>query len=123
MTYTRKKRRGADSGFHRLAVDFDGVLMDRGTFGGAFDPAICLGRPIDGAAEALEELARRFELVVFSSRVRTPEGRAAVERWLEAHNLAGFFADITADKINALAYIDDRAVRFETWAAVVKEFG
>ena len=122
MTFKRTKRRGNETGFHRLAIDFDGVLMDRGTFNGPFDPAICLGRPVDGAAESLPRLARRFELVVFSSRARSPEGRDAIARWLDAHGLSTFFADITAEKVNALAYIDDRGVRFESWHDLLFKF-
>jgi len=103
------------SSFHIIAVDFDGVLAGKSRRGK-------LGKPIEGMITAIPKLAKRFELVVFSSRAIHPNGHQDIIAWLEKHNLKEYFSRITSTKINALAYLDDRAVRFSDWPATLDYF-
>lgn len=123
MSHTRNKPRDPDAGFHRLAVDFDGVLMCAVRVR-IFDPGACLGEPVIGTREALAHLSTRFTLSVFSCRATTIEGIDAIEAWLDKHDLRQYFkGGVSAIKPNALAYIDDRARRFDGWGPILKEFG
>lgn len=104
-----------------IAVDFDGVIhgYSKGWQDGTiYDP------PLPGALEALHELMQRYAVVVFTSR--EPE---AVKPWLEQFgfdvaldgnpdvqfwNYIGQIL-VTNRKLPAVAYIDDRGIRFENW--------
>lgn len=119
MIYTRKKKRPPESGLTRLAIDFDGVLMKKSR---AKSFAICNGAAMPGALDALKKLSTRWELVVFSARARTPQGVQAIWDWLALHGVAEFIKLVTPEKLNAVAYIDDRARRFESWKKVLMEF-
>ena len=35
--------------------------------------------------------------------------------WLKDHNLDKYISKVTAEKPRAVAYIDDKAVRFDSW--------
>lgn len=95
---------------YTVAVDFDGVIhrydspwVDAETIP---DP------PVDGAIEWLNAIADDFDVVIFTTRGATLEGRIAVGEWLD--NL-GFtrYREVTAHKVAALIYLDDRAMRFD----------
>lgn len=91
-----------------LAVDFDGVIhaYTKGWNGGA-----CYDDPSPGTLDALRELSKRYRLVVFTAR----HDLVAVAAWLQTHRMAHYFDDVTNRKPAAVAYIDDRAVRFTDW--------
>lgn len=111
-----------------VCVDFDGTLRP---WGGLFDDP----DPLPGAKGFMDKLRERdFQIVVFTSRLspqwhrdeeRVPaigayEQLDYIEWWLNRHGIP--FDDITAEKVPAEAYIDDRAFRFENWEATSKEF-
>lgn len=105
-----------------IAVDFDGVIhaYSKGWQDGTiYDP------PVIGAFQALMDLMAKYAVVIFTSR--EPE---QVKPWLEEQ--FGFNVALDGDpevqfwnhqgqllvtnrKLPALAYIDDRGIRFETW--------
>ena len=90
-----------------IAVDFDGVIYDR-------------GREVPGANYALQEIIDRgYRLVIHTLRARTPSGTSYVAEWLDEHDLP--YHDITAIKPDAICYIDDRAVHFTAWYEVLPE--
>jgi hypothetical protein len=97
-----------------LAIDFDGVVhaYSSGWHGGAI-----YDDPVQGCAEALRELSKRYELVLFTARGNLDD----VHLWLVEHHLRHFFKDITNRKPMAFAYLDDRAVRFHDWAGALVE--
>jgi hypothetical protein len=105
-----------------VAVDFDGVIhsYDKGWQDGTI-----YGEPVPGSLEALDVLLDRY--AVFVHTTRDPY---QVEGWLSARgvpcvidNGAGepeFWNDrgvvlVTRRKYPAVAYIDDRGIRFESW--------
>lgn len=105
---------------NRLAIDFDGVLMEK--VPARKKAAGLIGDPLPGALEALRALAPLWELVVFTCRADTIVGRVAVEDWLKRHDVLHLISYITNKKPIATAYIDDRAVRFVHWGKILEEF-
>jgi hypothetical protein len=96
-----------------LAIDFDGVVhrYSRGWQDGTiYDP------PVHGALEGLRRLAALgYDLVLYTTRVRDDIQREALNRWLRENGFHGIFSTVTDRKPLAVAYIDDRAIRFTTW--------
>ena len=95
-----------------LAVDFDGVLHEYSGLN-----ARGLNNPVAGATEAWTKLENAgYTLVVFTCR----EDIDRVQDWFRHY--FGFIPEITNKKPVALAYIDDRAIRFTNWADMCKYF-
>lgn len=97
-----------------LAVDFDGVIhsYENGWHGGSI-----YGELMEGCAEALRQLDKRYELVLFTARHNLED----VHLWLVTHHIRHLFHEITNRKPAAVAYLDDRAVRFTTWAQALED--
>ena len=95
-----------------LCVDFDGVLhaYTSGWMGAAVIP----DPPVPGAIAWLLEAVDRFEVVIYSSRSKDPEGREAMATWLR-HHLGSSTALLTFahEKPAAFLTIDDRAIKFD----------
>lgn len=113
-----------------IAVDFDGVIhrYSKGWQDGAiYDP------PMPGAIEGLRALMSRFAVFVFTTRraaqvadwlgdlgfaVRVDGEPACPEFWNARDVLL-----VANRKLPAVAYLDDRAVRFTDWARALKSLG
>jgi len=85
----------------RICVDFDGTIAE---YGGSWDDPP--GDPIPYAREFLTALAEFAEVVILTAR-----DPAAVRAWLRQHHFP--LLHVTNVKPPAMAYIDDRAVRFQ----------
>jgi len=104
-----------------VAVDFDGVIH---AYSRGWQDGTIYDEPMPGAIDGLKRLQQRYAVYVLTSR----EVEQVVP-WLEAFGL-----DVAADrppypafwnhqeqilvtnrKLPAVAYIDDRAVRFVDW--------
>jgi len=97
-----------------IAVDFDGVIH---AYGAGWLDGTCYDLPVPGAKAALETLhSSGFRVVVFTTR----QDLAAVATWLYFYNIP--YDELTNKKVPALAYIDDRAVRFTNWPDILKMF-
>ena len=95
-----------------LAIDFDGVIhkYSKGFKG--------LYNAYDVPMEGVEKVLKRFKeegyrLVVMSSRPVS-----VIIPWLKKYKLFSYFDDVTNQKIAAKYYIDDHALRFESWDQV-----
>jgi len=107
----------------RLMIDFDGVIHNyTGWNDGKLNE-----EAIPGAKEAIDSLSRRFTIVIFTTRASTssngPEQTdqllSDMEQWLKRHDI--YFDMITSEKLGAIAYIDDRGVRFTgNWEKTLK---
>lgn len=103
-----------------VAVDFDGVIhkYSRGWHGGSI-----YDEPVEGAFDALHELMLAHAVVVFTCRTPLPVAnwitdRSGIECVIE--HRANFWSRtgvllVTNKKYPAVAYIDDRGIRFENW--------
>lgn len=120
-----------------VAVDFDGVLhsYDKGWHDGTI-----YGDWKPGAVGALTQLMHRYAVFIHTTR-----NAKQVARWIErmsGHGIEcttrvprqgllrrpGFWSEravllVTNRKLAAVAYIDDRAVRFESWDQALNAVG
>jgi len=107
----------------RIMVDFD-VPIHRYSKG--YFNAQIYDLPTEDAKEALQFLKNEgFEIVIFSSRVSCSEhpetckvNEQAIRDWLDKNSIP--FDMITSDKLHALVYIDDRAIRFSSWGDTIE---
>lgn len=107
-----------------IAVDFDGVLhlYSRGWQDGSI-----YDEPLEGAFDGLRKLMETCAVFVHTTREPASVGRWIKERsgietcWHEDENtVPEFWNDrdcilVTRRKLPAVAYLDDRAVRFLNW--------
>ncbi len=106
-----------------LAIDFDGVIHDhkKGT-----SMTVIAGKPIDGAFESMQNLfGAGFVIVVHSARAGHPGGQQLIERWIKTWQISTgtkFDFTVTDRKPEALAYIDNRAIRFTRWGDIEDYF-
>lgn len=85
-----------------VCVDFDGVLND---YEGWRSPNY-MYKPRPGAKEFLQELIKHYYVIIFSTR-----DPWRLREWFELHKLP--YDEIADKKPPAVAYIDDRALKFE----------
>jgi len=107
-----------------LAIDFDGVIHDHNL---GFHDGTVYGDPIPGAIEAVKKLSKKYKIVIFTCKANPKrpliDGKTGPEliwEWLEKHDLKSCVEDVTYDKINALYYIDDKAISFNNWDSTLK---
>jgi hypothetical protein len=107
-----------------VAADFDGVIhaYSRGWLDGSI-----YDEPIPGAFDALRSLMERYAVFIHTTRDPATVGRWVKDRsgietaWSEDENSVGEFWNdktcilVTRRKLPALAYIDDRGIRFTSW--------
>ena len=87
-----------------ICVDFDGVLNNYKGYKGSDE----LYEPSTGAKEFLQKLSEKYTVIILSAR--TP---AKIYDWLIKYDLSQYVCDVTRTKPGAVAYIDDRALRFD----------
>ena len=116
---------------YAVAVDFDGVIHD---YDGNWDSGAIHGAPIPGAFEALKYLMEKYAVFVHTTRQPVTAARWIKEHsgietsWHEDESTLPEFWDqrdsilVTRVKLPALAYIDDRAIRFENWGQALGDF-
>lgn len=85
-----------------IAVDFDGVLNNYT----GYDPHN-LFTPRSGAKEFLEKLHEQYDIIIYSTR-----NSSEIVKWLEKYHFDKYVKVVTDKKPPAVAYIDDRAIRF-----------
>ena len=102
-----------------LAIDFDGVIhnSDKGWLDGT-----CYGEPIPGAIEAIRQLSKRFNIIIFTAKAKPDrplvEGKTGTElvsSWLSKYGILDCISEITSEKPRSELYIDDNGYRFENW--------
>jgi len=92
-----------------VLFDFDGVIHSY--ISGWKGPENIPDPPVPGVKEEIDKLrADKYNVYVFSTRSRFPEGREAIEKWL--FNWGIEVDGITMEKIPAVAIVDDRAIGF-----------
>lgn len=98
-----------------LAIDFDGVLHNPYKV----QPGYKMGIAVAGAVEAMQELAKENKLIIHTIWGDTPQRIEAVADWLDYFKIP--YSNITNIKPVADFYIDDHAIRFESWEQTLKD--
>ena len=108
-----------------IALDFDGVIHNDTK--GFYDGTI-YGNPIEGTKDALVELAKSFKLVIYSCKsnpdrplINGKTGTELIWEWLEQWNMKQYISDVVVNKPNALIYIDDKGLKFESWRQTMRQ--
>lgn len=114
----RCEQNGINTVRRTICLDFDGVIHSyRSGWCGAEhipDP------PVHGTARAIDRLRKDYRVVIHSSRCATLEGRNAIKAWLAKYEIV--VDEVCTHKPPALAYIDDRAIRFRgNWGEMMSE--
>lgn len=108
----------------RIMIDFDGVIHNYSEWNdGKIDGGI-----IPGAKESIDQLKDHYEIVIFTTRAsdrnngpeQAKKSVKDVASFLESFSV--HYDMITAEKLGAVAYVDDRAIRFTgSWFDTLKE--
>ena len=93
-----------------VCLDFDGVIHAYERWTGKTDIP---NPPVDGIEEFLQTLKNRgYDIAVVSARADEEAGRLAIIQWMKAHGLYDYVWRVSDAKPAAVAYVDDRGVRF-----------
>lgn len=97
-----------------LAIDFDGVLCDPNNR----KPGFRMGEPMPGAVQSMLRLKHDggHTLIIHTIRGKEP---SHVKDWLDHFGIP--HDEITDVKPNAHAYLDDKGVRFTSWALLQED--
>ena len=97
-----------------IAVDFDGVIHK---YSKGYQDGTPYDIPMEGAKKALRKLEKRgFDIVIFTAR----DNLQVVTEWMIGHGFPNYV--VTNQKPKAIAYIDDRAIRFTNWQDMLNYF-
>lgn len=108
-----------------LGIDFDGVIHKNSK--GFYDGTV-YDEPIEGTEEALKELSSKYTLICYTAKAKPDRmlingktGTQLVWEWLKKYGFDKYISKVTSEKPRAVAYIDDKAVRFNNWESCLTE--
>jgi phosphoglycolate phosphatase-like HAD superfamily hydrolase len=92
-----------------IILDFDGVInsYESGWRGVTNIP----DEPVEGVNEAIQELRKKFKVVVHSSRCHQKGGMDAIKDYLQKYNIE--VDEVVENKVPAVVQVDDRAITFK----------
>jgi len=103
----------------QIGIDFDKVIHK--CTKGFYDGTIYDG-PIEGSYEALEKISKHYDIIIWTAKAKPDRelingktGTELVWEWLEKEDMSKFVKEVTSEKPRAVAYIDDKAIRFTDW--------
>jgi len=109
----------------RIMVDFDGVIS---SYKHGWNNGELIDEPNPGTKEALDKFHNEgYEVVIFTTRASKEHNKKpshiqlieALKVWLNKYNI--YYDKITSEKLGAVAYIDDRGIRFNDWNQVLND--
>ena len=108
---------------HQIGIDFDGVIHRNSLGyhdGSIYDP------PVEGTKKALEELSKRYSIVVYTCKAKSDRGLVngktgtqLIWEWLKKNRMDMYIKEVTSEKPRAAFYIDDKAYRFTDWTSMM----
>jgi len=111
---------------NQLGLDFDGVIHKNSK---GFHDGTVYDEPIDDAVNSIKYLNETlgYDLVIYTCKanperplVNGKNGIELVWDWLEKYNIKDNIKDVTYIKPNAIAYIDDKGIKFNNWDDCIK---
>ena len=110
---------------NQIAIDFDGVIHKNSK--GYYDGTI-YGNPMVGSYEALEKLSKKYDVVIFTAKAKPDRGlingltgTQMVWDWLKEYKMDKFVTKVTSEKPRAVAYIDDKGIKFDSWKQTLND--
>lgn len=111
----------------QVAIDFDGVI--HGNSKGFHDGTV-YDYPIEGSIDAIKWFnSQGYDIILFTAKVKPDRplvnnktGKELIWDWLKKYDIDKFIKEITCEKPRAICYIDDKAIRFDSWKNTLKQF-
>jgi phosphoheptose isomerase len=108
-----------------IGVDFDGVIHKNSK---GYHDGTVYDDPVDGAREALQKLSEKYTVIIYTAKARKDRGlvngRSGTQLiwdWLKEHDLNQYVSKVTAEKPRAVAYIDDKGIKFDNWDSALSQ--
>jgi phosphoheptose isomerase len=108
-----------------IGVDFDGVIHKNSK---GYHDGTVYDEPVEGAREALQKLSEKYTVIVYTAKARKDRGLVngmsgtqMIWEWLKKHDLNQYVSKVTAEKPRAVAYIDDKGIKFDNWDNVLSQ--
>ena len=108
-----------------IGVDFDGVIHKNSK---GYHDGTVYDEPVEGAREALQKLSEKYTVIVYTAKARKDRGLVngmsgtqMIWEWLKKHDLNQYVSKVTAEKPRAVAYIDDKGIKFDSWNNVLSQ--
>ena len=86
--------------------------------------------PIAGSYSALDKLSKKYTVILYTCKAKPDrglvDGKTGTEliwEWLHKHDMAKFISKVTSEKPRAVAYIDDKNIKFEDWDTTLNILG
>lgn len=105
-----------------IAVDFDGVIHQ---YSNHWQDGVIYDKPVEGAFEKIIDLLPSYDIAINSTRNQYPDQIIAMKQWFLKWGFPEHYLKelkFPTHKIKAIAYIDDRAIRFTNWQDMRKYF-
>jgi hypothetical protein len=100
-----------------ICLDFDGCIHK---YSKGFHDGTVYDEPMEGAFEAIRKLQNKdYEVVILTARPVAQVGQWFLKHWKREY---GVIPRITNTKPVAIAYVDDKAIRFVSWVDVLNYF-
>jgi hypothetical protein len=100
-----------------ISIAFEGTLSD-----GSLGEFSSGHASIDGAMDALQELHRKYRLIICTSAPVSMH--EAISDWVIRNRGGRYFTfEVTNKRPSAAYYIEKRAVKFDSWSQVVSLLG
>ena len=108
-----------------IGVDFDGVIHKNSK---GYHDGTVYDEPVEGAREALQKLSEKYVVIVYSAKARKDRGLVngqsgtqLIWEWLKKYDLNQYVSKVTSQKPRAVAYIDDKGIKFDNWDSVLSQ--
>lgn len=125
MIDSKIRKHSYDDEKTNIGIDFDGVIHKNSK--GYYDGTI-YDKPIPGSKNALKKISKIYRIIIHTAKAKPDRpiingktGTQLVWEWLKLNGIAEYISDVTAEKPRAVAYIDDKAIKFVDWETTLDE--
>ena len=107
-----------------IGIDFDGVIHKNSK---GFHDGSVYDEPVEGSGEALKIISRKYNIIIFTAKAKPDRplingktGKELIWDWLISKNFDKYITEVTSEKPRAVAYIDDKGIRFINWVTALE---